>query len=80
MAKGQERKTMLNQYFKLNRDLELEGKRHIADAFTYETISQAYYWDRQNKEWKQRKNKLNTIVRIGSAAPGNINLQVFIGS
>lgn len=76
LNKGIERKTMLNQYFKLNRDLESEGKQDVANAYTYATINQAYYWNQAKKEWLPRMKKRNIIVRIGSAAPGNVMLQV----
>lgn len=74
IATGKERKSKLTAYFKLNMKLpDAERKK-----YTYATISQAYWYDKEHSIWLKRKNKCNKLVRIGSAAPGNIELQVNI--
>jgi len=70
--KGIERRSKLTAYFELNNIIEDDERL----KYTYATVSRAYRWNMGNKEWVARKFPCNKIVRVGSAAPGNTELQV----
>jgi hypothetical protein len=76
--KGKEKKSQLTEYFKLNKELLDSGKDEERLKHTYATICNDYWWSKNSKTWTQRKLKMDKLVRIGSAAPGNVQLQVAI--
>lgn len=53
-----------------------DGKDNIRLSHTYATISNDYWWCKTAKRWNKRIRNTQKLVRIGSAAPGNIQLQV----
>ena len=67
------RKTQLTEYFELNKNMP--NKKNPKD-YTYDTIHEAFWWDKPNKKWIARDRDLNKLVRISSVAPGNRELQV----
>jgi hypothetical protein len=71
-AQGIEKVTPLTAYFTLNSSLSLEERT----KYRYDTILEAYYFDKTKKAWKKREKKVDRLVRIGSASAGNRECQV----
>lgn len=66
------KQTKLTEYFTLNSTLSVEERM----KYTYATICRDYCWDDDEKIWKKRINNKDKLVRIGSVAPGDKDMQV----
>lgn len=67
------KQTKLTEYFTLNTTLPPE----VRNKYTYATICRDYCWDNDEKIWKKRINNKDKLVRIGSVAPGDKDMQVY---
>ena len=65
------RRTPFTEYMELNKRI---GEK--AANYTFATISNAYFWHKPSRTWRERTKPSKHLVRIGHVSPSNTELHV----